>query len=241
MQHIWSKADIHIHTTYSDGMASVRAMLDQAAQLGDLRVIAITDHDNMRGAIVMGCEVSSAEGHILALFIEHPITPGMSVDATIAAIHAQDGLAIAAHPYASFVQSVGRRMQRLDAWSAPAWRFDAIEVFNASLWHQADNERAAHVAHQLGLPTCGGSDAHSLATLGCGYTCFAGRSAADLRQALLTGQTRPGGQPWGWGKFGHVAAAFLRRDLDRILGPPIPSRRPVRTDTPCPHPVQTPC
>src|SRR5262249_21871771 len=112
MNQTWSKADLHIHTTYSDGTASVAAVLEHAARHTDMRVIAITDHNTIAGAlearrrapaygveVIVGEEVSTAEGHVLALFVEQPLAPGQPAAATIAAVHAQNGLCVAAHPY----------------------------------------------------------------------------------------------------------------------------------------------
>src|SRR5262245_53031652 len=96
----YSKADIHIHTTYSDGSASVREVIEHVAQATDMRLIAITDHDTINGAllarqiasefgieVIVGEEVSTAEGHLLALFIERWLPPGRPAAETIAAIH----------------------------------------------------------------------------------------------------------------------------------------------------------
>ncbi len=101
MDQTWSKADIHIHTTYSDGTAGVEAVLEYVATRTDLRVIAITDHDTIEGAlkarrlapaygieVIVGEEVSTAEGHLLALFIERPLAPKQPAATTIAAVHA---------------------------------------------------------------------------------------------------------------------------------------------------------
>jgi predicted metal-dependent phosphoesterase TrpH len=232
MERRWNKADIHIHTNHSDGMAGVRAVLQHVAET-DLRVIAITDHDTLVGAyeareimaerrypfeLVLGEEVSTSAGHVLALFIDQPITPGMSVEATIAAIHACGGLAIAAHPYGKFVNSVGRKLERYARGPEPHWRFDGVEAFNASLWNAHDNAAAAAAAASLGLPACGGSDSHSLATIGLGYTLFPGRTAADLRAAIVAGLVRPGGTRWDWTDMRTVAGEFIKRDFYRVLG-----------------------
>src|SRR5690349_21236491 len=141
-----SKADLHIHTTASDGAATVPELLEYVARASDLRVIAITDHDSIAGAkearqlasqfgldVIVGEEVSTADGHLLALFIDSFLPPGRPAAETIAAIHAQGGLAVAPHPFDRSVPSLGRsfarrassRLERND------WSFDAIECFNA--------------------------------------------------------------------------------------------------------------
>ena len=46
------KADLHVHTTHSwDGTCAVKAVLKQAAHVACLDVLAITDHDEIRGAL----------------------------------------------------------------------------------------------------------------------------------------------------------------------------------------------
>ena len=107
------RADLHMHTTESDGWPSPYELVDYA-RATRLNVIAVTDHDTIEGAlraadyvagsssrldVVVGEEVSSRDGHIVALFIERRIRPGMSAAATVHAIHDQGGLAVAVHPF----------------------------------------------------------------------------------------------------------------------------------------------
>src|SRR5579864_5949071 len=84
------RADLHMHTTASDGWPAPRELVDYARATG-LDVIAVTDHDTIEGAlracdhasgrsrlqVIIGEEVSSRDGHIVALFIEKRIRPGM--------------------------------------------------------------------------------------------------------------------------------------------------------------------
>lgn len=193
MGNAWAKADLHVHTTCSDGHASVREVVEHAARQTNLPVIAITDHNAIEGAlrartlareysieVVVGEEVSTADGELLALFIEQRLSPGRPAAETIAAVHKQGGLCIAPHPYDRMVPSMGRR-NLLERCSGPnsEWRLDAIEVFNAGQLWPGDNRRAKMAAEALGLPGCGGSDSHHLATIATGYTLFPGRNAAD--------------------------------------------------------------
>jgi predicted metal-dependent phosphoesterase TrpH len=229
----WSKADLHIHTIHSsDGTASVGAVLEHAARRTDLRVIAITDHDAIAGAleaqrlapsygveVVVGEEVSTREGHLLALFISEHLPPRRPAAETIAAVHAQGGLCFPAHPCAGMVPSMGRRgLARRCAGPSPDWPVDGLEAFNASLWHKHTNLRAASIAGQLGLAAIGGSDSHHLATIGMGYTLFPGHTAAHLRAALEARVTRAEGRPWQWSHNAEVLGLWLRVLAQRARG-----------------------
>jgi len=225
----FSAADLHIHTTASDGTASPEAVLSYVAGKTDLRVIAITDHDTLAGALVarrlapqygieviVGCEISTQVGHLLALFIEQPVPAGLDLATTVALVHAQGGMAFAAHPFGALVPSIGRRCllgpERTDLdWSL----LDGIEVFNASLWYPANNRRAARKAQALSLTQIGGSDAHNLAMIGAGRTLFPGQSAADLRYALQRRATLVTGKAWGWRGVAGVAREQIQQWFDR--------------------------
>ncbi len=224
---IWSKADIHVHTRYSDGHSSVAQVLEHADHIG-LRIIAITDHDTIAGAIeaqrmargfdvevIVGEEVSTADGHLLVLFLERALPPGRPAPETIAAAHEQGALCIVAHPFDWLVPSFGASLLRYCSGDNPAWPVDGVEVFNASLPLPGMNERAASVATALELPACGGSDAHHFSTVGLGYTLFPGSTADDLRQAILRGDVRAGGRAWAAGHYAAVASLRARRGLAR--------------------------
>lgn len=233
MSTLRSKADLHIHTTYSDGTAGVREVLEYAATQTKLRVIAITDHDAIAGAlearrlapsygidVIVGEEVSTVEGHLLALFIDELLPPGRPAAETIAAVHAQGGLCIAAHPYGSLVPSLGRAgLRQRAAGPGCEWPIDAIESFNASLWLPSNNAAAAAIGAELGLPLCGGSDSHHLATIGLGYTSFPGSTAQDLRHAIRSHTTQPGGIHWHRGHNIEVMGLWLRGMARRALRP----------------------
>lgn len=251
-----SKADLHIHTTYSDGTATVAQVLARVAA-SDLDVIAITDHDSIAGAheaarlardfgveVIVGEEVSTREGHLLALFIEDFLPPGRPAAETIAAVHAQGGLCIAPHPYDWAVVSLGRRglRQRI----ARDWPVDAIEVFNASLsWLRAPcNRLAQHVATELGVPAVGGSDSHALATIGRAFTTFAGSSADDLYRSITSGQVGWDGQLWSTAQYLHTSWLTIRqRNLWGALkllctDPPFLSRPTTTLHEPAPLTIQ---
>jgi predicted metal-dependent phosphoesterase TrpH len=218
-----SKADLHLHTNYSDGYSTPAQLVDYVCDHTDLRVIAVTDHDAIDGAyeaqqyaqarnldVIIGEEISTREGHMLAYFIEHHIRTGMSARDTIAAIHDQGGLAVAAHPYDWMVRSLGRHhLLQNGQGQPPLWQFDAIETMNSSLFPQRANRQAAITARILGLPITGGSDSHLLETVGYGVTLFAGQTAAQLRDAIVQRQTTVMGRRWSYGELATAAGRLI--------------------------------
>jgi predicted metal-dependent phosphoesterase TrpH len=206
------RADVHIHTRYSDGRASVREVLDRAFTDPRLDVIAITDHNTIEGAleaarlapqypleVVVGEEITSLEGHILGLFLKEAVRPGLSAGETIAAVHAQGGLAIAAHPFAprhDHVREVGRVPMGLGR-ALRQVPFDGVEVVNSFPLFAPANWLARRAQRASGVAATGGSDAHVVEAVGKGYTCFPGRTAADLALAIRQRRTAAGGSFYG--------------------------------------------
>jgi predicted metal-dependent phosphoesterase TrpH len=199
------RADLHIHSLASDGTASVIDILECAAGPAGLDVIAVTDHERIDSAVaarelararglalevIVGEEISTRGGHLLGLFLTERIQPWRSLKSTIAAVHAQGGLAIPAHPlfpYPLCAQAVVLR--RLLADPDPAFHPDALEAFNPTTLGRGRRRVAEFIAAN-GLAGIGCSDAHALGSIGQGYTTFPGHSAEDLRAAILGRQTR---------------------------------------------------
>lgn len=154
------KADLHIHSHYSeDSRARVEDIVEAAVSNG-IRCIAITDHDEFRAhldinddrvIVIPAEEVSSAKGHILAYGIDRHIPRGMGVRETIDAIHEAGGIAIAAHPY-RYHSGLGEEN------IVP--EFDGIEALNG--WSKRkDNQRSNALAQSFGKIVTAGSDAHT--------------------------------------------------------------------------------
>jgi len=199
------KADLHIHTIYSwDGTCSVPAVLKQASHKLHLDVIAITDHDEIAGAleavelaphygieVVPGIEISTAEGHLLALFVREMIPAGLPLVDTILRVGKAGGLCIAAHPTARGSPSLSEAAIRNALHNPQSARFLlGIETFNASIVHRAGNTQAQALARTLPVAAIGSSDAHLIWAIGQGLTRFPGQSAHDLRRAIQAGLTR---------------------------------------------------
>lgn len=200
------KADLHIHSSHSDGMADVRALLDHVESRTDLDVIAVTDHDDIRGTlaardawscgsyrfqVVPGMEVTTIEGHVLALFIDEPVPCLRGVEETLSAIHRLGGLAVIPHPLTWLTRGLGERhIRRVAVCRDDGVHFDGIELTNGTPAGRNGARKAKTLNRQLGLAEAGGSDAHFLEAVGAGYADFPGRTAADLRRAILNRTTR---------------------------------------------------
>jgi hypothetical protein len=198
------RADLHIHTLASDGTAGVLEILDHVEANLDLDVIAIADHERIDAAIaaraiardrgldfevVVGEEITTLGGHLLGLWLETQVRPFRSLRSTIAAIHEQGGLAIPAHPLVPYpLCAQGFVLRRLLA-DEPRFRPDAIEAFNPTTLGRPWHSRVVRFAEENGLATVGNSDAHSLDAIGSGHTTFPGRTADELRAAILAGTT----------------------------------------------------
>ncbi|OQY95212.1 MAG: hypothetical protein B6D41_06405 [Chloroflexi bacterium UTCFX4] len=207
------KADIHIHSEHSDGMASVAEIFEYVEYKTDLDVIAITDHDMFDGAraaqelaakrkyrfqVLTGMEVTTREGHLLALGISRPIKSLQRLDWSIAQIHAQGGVAIIPHPMSWLIRSVGQRgILRILNDRAPEVYFDGIEALNPSIAGQVTVAKTKRLnASVFRLPETGGSDAHTLGMIGTGVTHFQGHTAQAWLDSLRAGQTRADGHFW---------------------------------------------
>jgi predicted metal-dependent phosphoesterase TrpH len=256
------RADHQIHSLAYDGTAGIIEILEHVETATELDIIAITDHERVdaalaaraiardrghRAEVVVGEEVSTLGGHLLALFIEKPIRPWRSLRSTIAAVHDQGGLAIPAHPLVPYpLCAQGWVLRRLIDDGDPRVHPDAVEAFNPTMFGRPWHGRVVRFAASHGLPTVGNSDAHEVDAIGTGWTSFPGRTAGELRAAIVAGETHhhgafhaTGGQVFTFGrqlrKYGRdvrdIAAGRVRRNgTSRDLGYPGGRHRPPRFD-----------
>lgn len=190
--------DLHVHTNYSsDSLITPKELIFYAKKNG-LNAVAITDHNIIEGAlkiaketdflVIPGMEVSSADGHIVALNLETLIPRGLTAQETVDRLHDAGGLAVACHPYAMFKGSLNKRVTS---------KFDAIETINASAFpFNYSRRKATEVAEKLGLPTVGGTDAHYGPAIGCGYTVIdAEPNLEAIAKAIINKKCTAYGKP----------------------------------------------
>jgi len=139
--------DLHVHTELSDGLVRAEKIIDMALGIG-LNALAITDHNSIEGAdiaanyvaknnlpieLIRGIEVSSADGHILALDVANPISQNLSLVETIREVHKQKGLVIVPHIHPRRINCVTfDKIQEVLDSEDPDLYLDGIEVYNAT-------------------------------------------------------------------------------------------------------------
>jgi predicted metal-dependent phosphoesterase TrpH/glycosyltransferase involved in cell wall biosynthesis len=167
--------DLHMHTDHSPDCATpVRTLLETARERG-LGAIAITDHNEVSGAleareiadevgikVIVAEEVKTAEqGEVIGLFLEEKIRRGMTMAETIAAIRGQGGLVYVPHPF-DRMHSVPDYEHLLDIVE----EIDILEVFNPRVTLAAFNEEAERFAAKYRIVPGAGSDSHVAQGLG---------------------------------------------------------------------------
>jgi predicted metal-dependent phosphoesterase TrpH len=146
--------------------------------------------------VVVGEEISTLNGHLLGLWLQELVPPGLSAQHTIELIHAQGGLAVAAHPFHP-IRGAARGHRSLGAM-VDDLPLDALEVVNnAGVFSRLYDAWAAVSNLEWMLPVTAGSDAHDVWYLGSAVTRFAGRDGTALRPAILAGLTRAQ-VAWSW-------------------------------------------
>ena len=165
--------DLHMHTDHSHDCATPVDVLLESAKEAGLGAIAITDHNEISGAleaadrangikVIVAEEVKTADqGEVIGLFIKEKIERGMSLDETIAEIRRQGGLVYVPHPF-DRMHAVPDYEHMLDIVE----QIDAIEVFNPRVAISSFNEEAARFAAKYRIVAGAGSDSHVAQGLG---------------------------------------------------------------------------
>jgi len=169
------KLDLHIHSKYSeDGAGDPKDIIKNLKRRG-LHGMAITDHNSVEGGlkalkvapknfiVIPGVEISTHDGHIIALDIKENIPRGLSAEETVEKIIDLGGTPIVPHLF--------RNMSgiQLEKFKVIRNKISAIEVFNScSVPHT--NLKTVKIAKEFDLGGTGGSDSHDPKYVGYGYT-----------------------------------------------------------------------
>ena len=170
------EVDLHMHTDHSGDCATPVDTLIHTARDRGLGAIAITDHNEVSGAlearklaeelgdikVIVAEEVKTAEqGEVIGLFLEEKIPKGLTMAETIAEIRRQGGLVYVPHPFDRF-HSVPDYEHLLDIVE----EIDILEVFNPRVALTSFNEEAVRFATKYRIVSGAGSDSHVAQGLG---------------------------------------------------------------------------
>jgi predicted metal-dependent phosphoesterase TrpH len=189
--------DPHIHSIYSgDSNITPAQIIERSREIG-LDAIAIADHNTLKGSeiavkltenfddflVIPAMEVSTSQGHIVALGIIEEVERGKSPEQTIEDIRSQGGIAIAPHPFVRYREGLCDHVQDLDV--------DAIETLNSRYIFGYSNWRAKKLAIKRGIPQIGASDAHFLGAIGsCVTEVQADLKTESINKGILSGKTK---------------------------------------------------
>ena len=169
------KADLHIHTVYSDDSnAPLERIIARCLEVG-INCIAITDHNTIAGAlemkriapfqVIVGDEIHTSAGEIIGYFLAEEIPKGLPAAETAHMIKEQGGLVGIPHPFDRLRPSTIHRqtLEELVPY------IDIIEVLNARLLFRRQSIMAERFAQAHGLLASAGSDAHRPSEIGNAY------------------------------------------------------------------------
>lgn len=171
MTETW-RVDLHNHTHWSTDCITQFDKLIEICQKRDIKRIAITDHNTADGAlkmkqlapelVIVGEEIFTTQGEILAYFVKESIPEGLSPQETIKRLREQGAVISISHPFDRLRKGAWHEADLLRIID----QIDAIEVFNARCFFMEDNLKAIAFAEKHNLLGTAGSDAHTLIEYG---------------------------------------------------------------------------
>jgi predicted metal-dependent phosphoesterase TrpH len=207
------KVDMHLHSCFSnDGMGTPQDLIKSLKKRG-LQGMALTDHNTMSGyrtvqqvvpndfLVIPSVEISTADGHLLAINVTETIQAGLSVEETVERIIDAGGEPIVPHLFRLLSGIKKDKLKRIQT------KISAIEVFNGCSVPNT-NLKTAKVAHALNLGGTGGSDSHDPFYAGYAYTVI---DSTDLRIDTILSEIK---KKKTWGEGVTMPLAYRR---DRMV------------------------
>ncbi len=188
------RVEFHCHTIYSkDSLTSPQKLLEACRRKGIARVI-VTDHNTIAGAqaaqaleperVIIGEEIMTTRGEILAAFVTEEVPPMLSPQETIERLRRQEAFISVSHPFDELREGGWEEADLLEIIP----QVDAIEIYNSRCINPAFNRRARDFARQHNLAGTVGSDAHVAAELGQSIMLLEEfQSPDDLRKVIRGG------------------------------------------------------
>lgn len=220
------KVELHCHTIYSKDSLTTPEKLLVASRRKGFERLAITDHNTILGAlaareldperVIVGEEILTQEGELLAYFVREHVPPGLPAEETITRLREQGAFISVSHPF---------DQMRKGHWALPDLLailplVDAIETFNARCIGSGPNRQAQDLAQEHNLLGTVGSDAHTTGELGAAHLLMPGfKDALSFQRALAQAETRLSlSSPWV--HFSSRFAVWMKMLNPRLKNPP---------------------
>ncbi len=186
--------EFHCHTSASQDSLTRPADLVRAARKKGIDRVVVTDHNTIAGAlearrldperIIVGEEIMTTRGEILAAYVTEQIPAGLSPQETIHRLRGQGAFISVSHPFDRL---------RKGGWGLPDLMeilplVDAIETFNSRCMLRRFNAEAQEFARRSRVRSTVGSDAHATFELGRALLWVEPfQSAEELREIVQRG------------------------------------------------------
>jgi len=185
------RTDFHTHTIFSKDSLTTPEKLIAACKRKGIDRVVVSDHNTIAGAlrckeldperVIIGEEIMTTKGEILAAYVSEEVPAGLSPLETIERLRAQNAFISVSHP----CDALRKGSWGYDALSEIIPYVDAIETFNARCMTPQSNWQAEEIARQNNLPGTHGSDGHTAFEIGRGTLLLPSFDDAEsLKQAL---------------------------------------------------------
>jgi hypothetical protein len=214
--------EFHCHTSASKDSLTRPEDLIRAARRRGLDRVVVTDHNSIAGAraaqaldpelIIVGEEIMTTQGEILAAFVTEEIPVGLTPLETIRRLKEQGAFISVSHPF--------------DAWRKGGWKeadlleiipfVDAIEVFNSRCMDPGFNHKAKAFAEKHNLAGTVGSDAHGIIEVGKSVMMLDPFTGPDgMRKVIRNAKLKTKLSPWWVHFISRYASTKKNFDLHR--------------------------
>lgn len=178
------RVETHCHTKYSKDSMMPFGLLYMKCRLLKIEYIAITEHNNIQGAlafhdycqrrggklhVIIGEEVMTSSGEIIGLFLKEEIPKGLSAEETVERIENQRGVVYIPHPYDNKRQKTVLKEEKIKSLKD---RIQCIECHNGRNISLEYDKKQCEMAEKYGLTKVIGSDAHTIWEIGRNYMIF---------------------------------------------------------------------
>jgi len=188
------RLEFHCHTIYSKDSLTRPADLLEACRRKKIDRVVITDHNTIAGAlaaqrldperVIVGEEIMTTRGEILAAYVEEEIPAGLTPQETLRRLKEQGAFISVSHPFDVMRGGHWREEDLL----AILPEVDAIETFNSRCWLPRFNRQAQSFARSHAVAGTVGSDAHTALEVGRATILVEQfQNAEDLRQVIGRG------------------------------------------------------